>query len=365
MGDMGKPPDDIPEWGNWSQDQLIAEIQRLRAGHDDGRGSGAAAAGRTMDHTGALDRRRADERFNDFARLSADWFFELDADLRYVFLSQTNTERGLSPDQFVGKSRRELLGARFDPDNPDSELRAMEKRRPYRNIERRSDLAPEQWLRVSGEPFFAKDGAFFGYRGASVDISELKEQEAALAQGAAQLRLITNALPVIIAYVGADMRYQFANRQFAEFADCPAEDIIGATVGDILGQHHYDIVGDRMRQALGGEMVAFASTFDDRHGMTRHFDTDYRPHFDGDGGVLGFYILAIDVTDRTKMEDQLRQAQIMETVGQLTAGLAHDFNNMLAVIDGNLSILKMDLADGDPAMQFVEPALRAVHRGGI
>ena len=75
MGDMGNPTDDIPDWGNWSQDQLIAEIQRLRAGHDDGRGSGAAAAGRTVDHTGALDRRRADERFNDFARLSADWFF--------------------------------------------------------------------------------------------------------------------------------------------------------------------------------------------------------------------------------------------------------------------------------------------------
>ena len=328
----------------WDRDQLIAEIQRLRAEQ--------------------LDTSDTDERLGDFARLSADWFFELDAELRYVYLSQTNSDRGLAPKQFVGKSRRELLGPLYDPENLDEELRAMELRAPYKNIVRRSDLAPDQWLRVSGEPLFSKDGTFLGYRGASVDISELKQQEAALAQGAAQLRLITNALPVIIAYVDADWRYRFANRQFAEFADRPAEDFIGATVREVMGARHFEILEERMGQALRGEMVAFQSTFEDRQGATRHFSTDYRPHFDDDGVVLGFYVLAIDVTERADIESQLRQAQKMEIVGQLTAGLAHDFNNMLAIIDGNLSLLEMDLPADDPAMEFIEASLRAVRQGG-
>lgn len=123
----------------------------------------------------------------------------MDADLRYVYLSKTISERGLTTEQFIGQSRQELLGERYDPADLDDELRAMQRRETYRNVERPSDLAPDQWIRVSGAPFFSEDGAFLGYRGASVDISELKQQELALAQGEAQLRLITNALPVIIA----------------------------------------------------------------------------------------------------------------------------------------------------------------------
>ena len=169
---------------------------------------------------------------------------------------------------------------------------------------------------------------------------------------------------MIIAYVDADWRYRFANRQFVEFADRPAEDFIGATVREVMGARHFEILEERMGQALRGEMVAFQSTFEDRQGATRHFSTVYRPHFDDDGVVLGFYVLAIDVTERADIESQLRQAQKMEIVGQLTAGLAHDFNNMLAIIDGNLSLLEMDLPADDPAMEFIEASLRAVRQGG-
>jgi signal transduction histidine kinase len=70
-----------------------------------------------------------------------------------------------------------------------------------------------------------------------------------------------------------------------------------------------------------------------------------------------------DITERKVAEQQLRQAQKMEAIGQLTGGVAHDFNNVLSVILGNLELVEEELEPESKLKPDINIAIRAVNRG--
>lgn len=73
--------------------------------------------------------------------------------------------------------------------------------------------------------------------------------------------------------------------------------------------------------------------------------------------------VVLDISDRKLLEEQLSQAQRLESMGQLTGGIAHDFNNLLTVIIGNAEVLKEDLADNEVMLGMAEMVLSAAERG--
>ena len=77
------------------------------------------------------------------------------------------------------------------------------------------------------------------------------------------------------------------------------------------------------------------------------FEFSLRPVLDDRGAVIAIVPEAMEITERLKAEERLRQSQKMEAVGQLTGGIAHDFNNMLAIIIGGLELIERRLAAGN------------------
>ena len=80
------------------------------------------------------------------------------------------------------------------------------------------------------------------------------------------------------------------------------------------------------------------------------------------GNTLGFEMIVEDITERRLLEEQLRQAQKMEAVGQLAGGIAHDFNNLLTIIKGNTQLLLEKLHEVDSRRNGVEQIQKAADR---
>jgi hypothetical protein len=106
-----------------------------------------------------------------------------------------------------------------------------------------------------------------------------------------------------------------------------------------------------------------------RAGVFRHRKKDGTPiDVETLGNPLCFYgrpavmVLANDITERRRLEEQFRQTQRMEAVGQLAGGVAHDFNNLLTVITGYCELLFQSLADRIPELRRVQEIHRAAAR---
>jgi PAS domain S-box-containing protein len=150
------------------------------------------------------ERKRAEEevrlseaRYRDIAECSADWFFEQDAEGMLTHLSD-NFEKvtGIRAEDLIGKSATDLIDLDSFDDRMKETAAAVTQRQPFRDAEfvLRVPDGREPWLRSSGNPIFADDGTFMGYRGATTDISERKRAEENLVAAADIVRTISSGL---------------------------------------------------------------------------------------------------------------------------------------------------------------------------
>ncbi len=139
--------------------------------------------------------------------------------------------------------------------------------------------------------------------------AELEQANAALKDSEATLRLVTDALPIMISYVDREGRFRFVNKEYEARFRRPKSRIIGQRPADLLTREFYGKVRGHVEAALNGEQRSFEESFVDVDGQTKWFSATYVPHLHDSGEVLGYFALAEDVTERRKTEHAIEAAE--------------------------------------------------------
>ncbi|GGB32089.1 signal transduction histidine kinase [Roseibium aquae] len=193
----------------------------------------------------------------------------------------------------------------------------------------------------------------------------VQERTRALQQSEDWLRLVTDNIPALIAYMAPGPVFRFANRRYAEWFGHSVASIVGRTGPEVVGEELFREIEPHIAKAFEGNAVSYEYARKAPDGGTVHMRSTLIPDMTKDGRTLGAFVLSLDVSEQKQNEATLLQSQRMDAVGKLTGGLAHDFNNLLTILMGNLLSLsrKHGAVDALEMEKHLTPMLKATRRG--
>jgi two-component system, cell cycle sensor histidine kinase and response regulator CckA len=218
----------------------------------------------------------------------------------------------------------------------------------------------------SGAPIRDSSGQVLGVVLVFRDITERKRTEATLAESQAHVLSIMNSTEDMIWSIDAHSYGLLAfNRTFANYC----QSLIG--VEPRIGMVPEELVPPESAgewRALYSRALDEGSFSAEAPKPAGHSTTFSRTLLlslnvlKRGGEAFGISVFAKDITERNKLEDQLRQAQKMEAVGTLAGGVAHDFNNLLTVILGFAQLIQMSTGKEDRVRPYVDQIVTSSNR---
>ncbi|MEM9152928.1 MAG: histidine kinase dimerization/phospho-acceptor domain-containing protein, partial [Cyanobacteria bacterium P01_F01_bin.3] len=166
------------------------------------------------------------------------------------------------------------------------------------------------------------------------EIEDRKKVEAALRQSEQQLRLITNNLPVLIAYIDRNQRYRFNNQAYQHWFGQAPTDIYGKSIKTVMGAAHYQAIRSYIKTALAGNQVIYESELTLKDGHCHSVSVTYIPHIEelseAAPHIQGFFALTTDISDRKAIE---------RMKDEFIAVVSHELRTPLTSIHGSLKMM--------------------------
>jgi PAS domain S-box-containing protein len=193
-----------------------------------------------------------------------------------------------------------------------------------------------RWIRAQTFPVHgnATAGRIVGI---AEDVTEQRLAERALKESEEQLNAFFNSSLVGMTIIDRDYRYLKVNGPLAEMNGLPIAEHAGKSVKEIIPNLAFTIEPLLKAVFESGEPVLSVELHGEtprEPGIVRDWDGSFFPIKDGSGQVIAAGVVIVEMTEHRRLQEQFRQAQKMEAVGQLAGGIAHDFNNLLSVILG-------------------------------
>lgn len=188
-------------------------------------------------------------------------------------------------------------------------------------------------------------------------ISSLKDREESLAESQNDWQRTFNTVPEQIVILDGDLNIKQANQSFLSFYGVSASNVVGLPRSSLLQDGQLASFERQYNNILQLREVQVFQSYSSQFATS--FDVTLVPLLDPQNNLLGIVEVSRDVTENRKLEDQLRQSQKMDAIGQLAGGVAHDFNNLLQIILGYTETLEQEVKLAGKDLAAIDQILRA------
>ncbi len=199
------------------------------------------------------------------------------------------------------------------------------------------------------------------------DVTERKKVDEALRTSEAFIKNILETVDEGFIVIDRDYKIVSANRAFLAQ--------VKATMDEVIGKHCHEVSHHSPNACYKrGEDCSVKRTFetgDPNTALHVHYDKNKDPIYmevksyplkDAQGNTVSAIEIINDVTEKKRLEEQLRHSQKMEAIGQLAGGIAHDFNNILTAVTGYGSLMKAKMSSDDPLRNYLDQMLDSAKR---
>ncbi len=226
-----------------------------------------------------------------------------------------------------------------------------------------TDAAGTHYFQTSLSPIFDDAGQVIGLVGIGRDITHIKQMEQALARSEALLRAVFDNISEGIVVTDLEGRILEINTAALElWAPRGRQEVLGQSIFELLPFPSEFIrkENENIRRAVReGRSYTAERIFPGPNGQERVRLSRLFPLRDADGQVIGIINITRDITEEKRMEEERRRMEKLEAVGLLAGGIAHDSNNLLTAVMGNIALARLQLPAEHEAQKLLAEAERA------
>ncbi len=312
--------------------------------------------------------KHSEKRLMSIIDLIPDIVYRLDGDGKIVFISDSISNYGYKPDELIGTSMIDLV-------HPDDREKARFKVNERRTGERRTNFFHIRFLTksetpvpfevesksvsssatfvVNAEGIYVPDSDnnihFQGTQGIARDIAIRKEAMSSSMIDEERYYFILNRLEDGFYEIDTDGKLLFVNNSLAGILGYEKSEMIGSFYTDFLKPEFEEKVTAEFQNLLNNNdtntMIKLKALKKNGKGLL--LEGSISTINNEDGEAEGFMGIIRDVTFKKKMEEDLFRARKLEALGIFSGGIAHDYNNALTTIIGNIALAKMELQGGN------------------
>jgi len=318
--------------------------------------------------------RMSEEKFRSLVEITGDWIWEIDHKGLCKYVNPRVKD-------LLGYGPKEIIGTyilRFAAEKEVGRVKA------FFNEKAATPEAFAEWqvtmvhkdghhmvMEINATPMFNAKGEHVGWHGLAKDITKRKIAEEALMISEERFRSLIELTSDWVWEIDNNGNFTYADPKITNFLGYKSDQVIGRSATRFMDKEEEERTLSFFREVSKKKVpfTSFENIQTHQDGRRIVIETSGVPIFDSEGALTGWRGIDTDITERkreaeekTRLRGKLNEAQIMESIGTLAGGIAHEFNNAIVAVSGNIELLQMEKPNDQIVNKYTESMKTSTHR---